>query len=278
MENLTQTVDVVDLWSAYGPMAIGFAARAAGALIVLIIGLRLAGWLSRLVRRLSNQHSGIDPTLGYFFGSLVRWSVIAAVAIAVLQVFGIPATSFVAVLGALILAIGLSLQGALGNIASGVMIMIFRPYKLGDYIEIAGEAGTVKDINLFQTVLATIDNVMIMVPNSQAIDGVIKNYSGYETRRVDILFGIDYDDDMDKALGIISSLIEADDRILRDPEPFVRVVNLGSSSVDIQTRTWVNAPDFFNVKFDLIKKVKEAFDAQGITIPYPHQVEIRKAG
>ncbi len=276
MDELTQTVDVVSLWTTYGPLMIGFIARAAGALAVLLVGLRLAGWLSGLVRRLSNQHAGIDPTLGYFFGSLVRWSVIAAVIIAVLQVFGIPATSFVAVLGALTLAIGLSLQGALGNIASGVMIMIFRPYKLGDYVEIAGVAGTVRDINLFQTVLATIDNVMIMVPNSQAIDKVIKNYSGFPTRRVDIMFGIDYGDDMDKALGIISSLIDEDDRILRDPEPFVKVVNLGSSSVDIQTRTWVNAADFFNVKFDLIKKVKEAFDAQGITIPYPHQVEIRK--
>jgi small conductance mechanosensitive channel len=182
----------------------------------------------------------------------------------------------VAILGALTLAIGLSLQGALGNIASGVMIMIFRPYKLGDYVEAAGVAGTVKDINLFQTVLATPDNVQIMVPNSQAIDGVIKNYSGYSTRRVDITFGIDYGDDIDKAIGIIKNIVEADKRIMSDPEPFAKVVNLGDSSVDIATRNWVDAKDYWDVKFDLTKAIKEAFDEQGISIPYPHQVEIVK--
>ncbi len=269
-------IDMAQLWSDYGDAVLGFGAQAIGALIVLIIGLRVAGWLGRLVRSVSMKQESIDDTLGNFFGSMVRWAVTAAVFIAVLQVFGVPATSFVAVLGALTLAIGLSLQGALGNIASGVMIMIFRPYKLGDYIEAAGAAGTVKDINLFQTVLATPDNVQIMVPNSQAIDGVIKNYSGYSTRRVDVTFGIDYGDDINKAIGIIRSIVDADDRIMRDPEPFAKVVNLGDSSVDIATRNWVQASDYWDVKFDLTKQVKEAFDKQGISIPYPHQVEIVK--
>ena len=269
-------IDFAELWADYGDQVLGFGAKAIGALIVLIIGLRVAGWLGRLVRSISMKQESIDDTLGNFFGSMVRWAVTAAVFIAVLQVFGVPATSFVAILGALTLAIGLSLQGALGNIASGVMIMIFRPYKLGDYVEAAGAAGTVKDINLFQTVLATVDNVMIMVPNSQAIDGVIKNYSGYTTRRVDITFGIDYGDDIDKAIGIIKSIVDADDRIMRDPEPFAKVVNLGESSVDIATRNWVQASDYWDVKFDLTKNIKEAFDQQGISIPYPHQVEIVK--
>lgn len=269
-------IDMAQLWSDYGDAVLGFGAQAIGALIVLIIGLRVAGWLGRLVRTISMKQESIDDTLGNFFGSMVRWAVTAAVFIAVLQVFGVPATSFVAILGALTLAIGLSLQGALGNIASGVMIMIFRPYKLGDYVEAAGAAGTVKDINLFQTVLATPDNVQIMVPNSQAIDGVIKNYSGYTTRRVDVTFGIDYGDDIDKAIGIIRSIVDADDRIMRDPEPFAKVVNLGDSSVDIATRNWVQASDYWDVKFDLTKQVKEAFDKQGISIPYPHQVEIVK--
>lgn len=270
--------DLAAFWEAYGPAILGFGWRVVGALAVVIIGLRIAGWLGRLVRNIANKRDDIDDTIGNFFGSMVRWAMTAAVFIAALQVFGVQATSFVAILGALTLAIGLSLQGALGNIASGVMIMIFRPYKLGDYVELAGVAGTVKDINLFQTVLATIDNVQIMVPNSQSIDGVIKNYSGYTTRRVDITFGIDYGDDMDKAVGIIKGLIEADTRILKDPEPFVKVINLNDSSVDIQSRTWVNAPDYFDVKFDLIKNTKAAFDEQGITIPYPHQVEIVKQG
>ncbi|MEL6724747.1 MAG: mechanosensitive ion channel domain-containing protein [Pseudomonadota bacterium] len=269
-------IDVAQLWADYGDQVLGFGAKTVGALIVLIIGLRVAGWLGGLVRKVSLRQENIDDTLGNFFGSMVRWAVTAAVFIAVLQVFGVPATSFVAILGALTLAIGLSLQGALGNIASGVMIMIFRPYKLGDYVEAAGVAGTVKDINLFQTVLATPDNVQIMVPNSQAIDGVIKNYSGYTTRRVDVTFGIDYGDDIDKAIGIIKSIVDADTRIMRDPEPFAKVVNLGDSSVDIATRNWVSAKDYWDVKFDLTKAVKEAFDQQGISIPYPHQVEIVK--
>ena len=269
-------IDFAQLWADYGDQVLGFGVRAFGALIVLIIGLRVAGWLGGLVRAVSLRQENIDDTLGNFFGSMVRWAVTAAVFIAVLQVFGVPATSFVAILGALTLAIGLSLQGALGNIASGVMIMIFRPYKLGDYIEAAGVAGSVKDINLFQTVLATPDNVQIMVPNSQAIDGVIKNYSGYTTRRVDVTFGIDYGDDIDKAIGIIRSIVDADDRIMKDPEPFAKVVNLGDSSVDIATRNWVSAKDYWDVKFDLTKAVKEAFDKQGVSIPYPHQVEIVK--
>jgi len=270
-------IDFAQVWADYGDQILGFGAQTIGALIVLIIGLRVAGWLGRLVRAVSLRQENIDDTLGNFFGSLVRWAVTAAVFIAVLQVFGVPATSFVAILGALTLAIGLSLQGALGNIASGVMIMIFRPYKLGDYVEAAGAAGTVKDINLFQTVLATPDNVQVMVPNSQAIDGVILNYSGYDTRRVDITFGIDYGDDIDKAIGIIKSVVDADDRIRRDPEPFAKVVNLGDSSVDIATRNWVMAADYWNVKFDLTRQIKEAFDQQGISIPYPHQVEIAKS-
>jgi len=269
-------IDFAQFWADYGDAILGFGARAVGALIVLLIGLRVAGWLGRLVRTVSLRQENIDDTLGNFFGSMVRWAVTAAVFIAVLQVFGVPATSFVAILGALTLAIGLSLQGALGNIASGVMIMIFRPYKLGDYIEAAGAAGTVKDINLFQTVLATPDNIQIMVPNSQAIDGVIKNYSGYDTRRVDVTFGIDYGDDIDKAIGIIKSIVDKDDRIMRDPEPFAKVVNLGDSSVDIATRNWVKASDYWDVRFDLTKQIKEAFDQQGISIPYPHQVEIVK--
>ncbi len=274
MENF----DIIRFWDAYGDHILGFGLKALGALFVLIVGLRVARWLGQLVRSVAMRQESIDNTLGNFFGSLVRWAVTAAVFIAVLQVFGVPATSFVAILGALTLAIGLSLQGALGNIASGVMIMIFRPYKLGDYIEAAGAAGTVKDINLFQTVLATPDNVQVMIPNSQAIDGVIRNFSGYDTRRVDVLFGIDYDDDIDKAISIIHSVVAADKRIMSDPEPFAKVVNLGDSSVDIQTRNWVAAADYWDVKFDLTKKVKEAFDQQGITIPYPHQVEIVKKG
>lgn len=275
MEQL-QNIDYAALWAEYWPVILSGALKVLGALVVLIIGLRIAGWLSNLVRKQISKRPGVDETLGSFFGSVVRWFATAAVFIASLQVFGVQATSFVAVLGALTLAIGLSLQGALGNIASGVMIMLFRPYKMGDYIEIDGEAGTVKDINLFQTILATVDNVKIIVPNTQAIDGPIKNYSGFATRRCDITYGIDYDDDMDKAIAIIKSFVDRDDRILDDPEPFIKVVNLGDSSVDIQARLWCNTPDYWPLKFDMIKQVKAEFDKQGISIPYPHRTVVQK--
>ena len=265
------------LWAEYSPYILTFGLKVLGALFVLIVGLRVAGWLAGTVRREALKREGIDDTLGNFFASLVRWALTAAVFIAVLQVFGVQATSFVAVLGALTLAIGLSLQGALGNIASGVMIMLFRPYKIGDFVEIDGATGTVKDINLFQTNLATIDNVKVIIPNTQAIDGAIKNYSGFATRRCDITFGIDYDDDMDKAIAIIRSLAEADERVLSDPEPFVKVVNLGDSSVDIQARLWCKASDLWDLKFFLTKAVKEEFDKQGISIPFPHRTLVQKA-
>ena len=270
----TMTPQVI--WENLGPYLLPFGLRAIGALVLVIVGLRIASWLSGLVRKQAARNPQIDVTLSNFFASLVQWAVIAAVAIATLQVFGVQATSFVAVLGALTLAIGLSMQGALGNVASGVMIMVFRPYKVGDYIETAGVSGTVKDISLFQTILATPDNIKVIVPNSQAIDDVIKNYSGFDQRRVDVTFGIDYDDDMDKAIRIIQSVIEADERILRDPEPFVRVVNLGDSSVDIASRSWVNSDDYWPVRLDITHKVKAAFDGEGISIPYPHRTFVQK--
>ncbi len=271
-ENLSPT----ELWETYGSTIIGFGTKALGALVVLIIGLRVAKWLSGLVRKLALRNEEIDDTLGNFFASLVRWFITAAVFIAVLQIFGVQATSFVAILGALTLAIGLSMQGALGNIASGVMIMLFRPYKLGDYVEAAGAAGTVKDINLFQTVLATPDNVKILVPNSQAISGVITNYSGYEKRRVDLVFSIDYDDDMDNAVQLIRRMVDADERVLSYPETFVKVTMLGASSVDITLRAWVNSVDYWDVKFDFTSNGKKLLDQAGITIPYPHQVIVQK--
>ncbi|MFC7291178.1 mechanosensitive ion channel family protein [Hirschia litorea] len=264
-------INAVELWEQYQTPILGFAFKSLGALIVLVIGLRVASWLAGLVRKQSLKHASIDDTLGNFFASMVQWAISAAVFIAALQVFGVQATSLVAILGALTLAIGLSLQGALGNIASGVMIMLFRPYRLGDFINTAGVSGTVKDINLFQTVLATPDNVKIMVPNAQAIDGAITNYSGFDTRRVDITLSIDYNDNMDQAIAIIRRIIEADSRVLSLPDkPFVKVVELNASSVDIATRSWVNRPDYWDVKFELTKKIKEAFDENGITIPYPH--------
>ena len=268
MESLTESLGVA------GPLVLS----AAKALIVLIIGWMVAGAVSSWVRRRVNANDKIDPTLGNFAASMVRWLILLVVLIAVLGIFGIQATSLVAVLGAASLAIGLALQGTLSDLAAGVMLIIFRPYKLNQYVDIGGTAGTVKDINLFVTELATPDNVQIIVPNGQAWGAIITNFSAHDTRRVDLTFGIDYGDDANKAMEIILGLAGADARVLADPEPWARVVNLGDSSVDIGVRIWCNADDYWELKFHMTKAVKEAFDAQGVSIPYPHSVEIQKTG
>lgn len=273
METQGLTLDPAELWARYGDALLGFGMKVLGALIVLWIGLMLAGWISRLVRRQVEKNPKIDATLGNFIASIVRYVALAIVFITVLQVFGVQATSLVAVLGAATLAIGLALQGTLGGVAAGFMIILFRPYKIGDFVTLAGESGTVKDVNLFTTVLATVDNVQITIPNGEIWGGTITNFSGYETRRVDQVFGISYEDDMDKALGIVRALIDADPRTLKDPEPFVRVTNLGDFSVDITTRVWVQAADYWDFRFDLLKAVKEAFDREGVSIPYPTSIE-----
>jgi len=259
---------------SYGPLIV----NGIKALAVLIIGWIIAGLVSGLVRRKMMSSKNIDPTLGSFVGSIVKWVILLMVLVAVLGLFGIEATSLVAVLGAATLAIGLALQGTLSDIAAGFMLILFRPYKLGQYVDIGGTSGTVQDLNLFVTELVTPDNVQIIVPNGQAWGAIITNYSHHETRRVDLTFGIDYTDDADKAMAAIKRLAEADERIHADPEPWIRVTNLGESSVDLTARLWCDASDYWDVKFELTKAVKEAFDSEGISIPYPHSVEIRKAG
>ncbi|MEP3429222.1 MAG: mechanosensitive ion channel domain-containing protein [Roseibium sp.] len=264
----------VDQVSVYAPVFM----NAIKALIVLVIGWFLAGFLSSLTKRRIVAHERIDDTIGGFAASLVRWLVLLITLIAVLQLFGIEATSLVAVLGAGTLAIGLALQGTLSDIAAGVMLVIFRPYKIGQFVSIGGTSGTVKDLNIFVTELVTPDNVQIIMPNGQAWGAVITNFSAHSTRRLDLTFGIDYGDDADKAIQIILDVAIADERVKRDPEPWVRLTNLGDSSVDLGVRLWCDAGDYWELKFHMLKAVKEAFDAGGISIPYPHQVEIQKAG
>ncbi|MEP3048713.1 MAG: mechanosensitive ion channel domain-containing protein [Roseibium sp.] len=264
----------VDQVSVYAPVLM----NAIKALIVLVIGWFLAGFLSGLTKRRIVAHERIDDTIGGFAASLVRWLVLLITLIAVLQLFGIQATSLVAVLGAGTLAVGLALQGTLSDIAAGVMLVIFRPYKVGQFVSIGSTSGTVKDLNIFVTELVTPDNVQIIMPNGQAWGAVITNFSAHSTRRLDLTFGIDYGDDANKAIQIILDVSIADERVKRDPEPWVRVTNLGDSSVDLGVRLWCEAGDYWELKFHMLKAVKEAFDAGGISIPYPHQVEIQKAG
>ncbi|WP_417678423.1 mechanosensitive ion channel family protein [Pseudodonghicola sp.] len=246
------------------------------ALLVLIVGWIISGWVSGMARRRINKTPQIDPTLGNFVASTIKWIILAIVLVAIMGIFGIEATSLVAILGAASLAVGLALQGTLSDLAAGVMLVIFRPYKLGQFVNIGGTSGTVKDLTLFTTELATGDNVQIIIPNGKAWGTVITNFSANPTRRVDLTFGIDYGDDINRAMEIILETARADGRVLSDPEPWVRVTNLGDSSVDITTRLWCSAPDYWDLKFALLKGVKEAFDKGGISIPYPHQVEVHK--
>ena len=258
---------------AFGPLIVS----AIKALIFLIAGWIVAGALSGFVKRSVSRNPRIDDTLGGFFAAIAQWLVLVAVVIAVLQLFGFEATSLVAVLGAATLAIGLALQGALADLAAGVLLVLFRPYKLEQYVDIGGTAGTVKDLNLFVTELVTPDDVQVIVPNGKAWGSIITNYSAHATRRLDLSFGIDYGDDADKAMKIITDIAGADKRVHADPAPWVRVVNLGESSVDLGVRLWCDAGDYWELKFDMTKQVKEAFDKKGVSIPYPHSVEIQKS-
>ncbi len=258
--------------ASFGPLMMA----AGKALAVLVVGWIVAGWVSSAVRRRVNKTPEIDNTLGNFAASVVRWVILLMVLVAILGIFGIEATSLVAMMGAATLAIGLALQGTLSDLAAGFMLILFRPYKLGQYVDIGGTAGTVVDLNLFVTELKTPDNVQIIVPNGQAWGAVITNYSAHDTRRVDVVFGIDYGDDIEKAKSIILDCANSDERVLKDPEAWARVTNLGDSSVDITARIWCQADDFWELKFGFTQAVKEAFDAGGISIPYPHTVEIKR--
>ena len=238
------------------------------AVATLLIGLWIINAISRGFGR-QFERSGMEQTLRNFLNSLISVGLKALLLISVASMVGIETTSFIAVLGAAGLAVGLALQGSLANFAGGVLILIFRPYKVGDFVEAGGHSGVVKSIEIFSTVLTTGDNKTIIIPNGAVSNSAITNYSTQATRRVDIVFGIGYDDDIKKAKDVLSELIAADERILKDPEPMIVVSNLGDSTVDITTRSWVNSADYWGVFFDLTEKTKLAFDANGISIPYP---------
>ncbi|MFC1683014.1 mechanosensitive ion channel family protein [Candidatus Zixiibacteriota bacterium] len=245
--------------------------RVIGAIIILILGRIVAGMCRRLVRKLLTR-TETDPSIVSFAGSLTYTLVIVFVIIAVLQKFGIQTASLVAVLGAATFAIGFALQGSLSNFAAGIMILMFRPYKIDDYIEAAGVAGSVKDIKLFTTILATPDNIKIIVPNSKIFGDVIKNITAYDTRRVSIEVGISYGADIQKAFDVIMGIVKAEDRVMDDPAPMIAVKGLADSSVTLVTRAWTSKEDFWDLTFDLNRKIKEALDASGIEIPFPQRV------
>lgn len=236
---------------------------------ILVAAVWLSGWVKNQIVAYAREYEEIDETLFTFVGAIARYTIIVLAAVFVLAQFGVQTTSLVALIGAAGLAIGLALQGTLSNIAAGVMLIIFRPFKVGDFVEVAGGMGTVKQITLFTTQLATVDNLQLIVPNSQVFSSAITNYSFYDRRRVDMVFGVGYGADLKAAEETILKVIGVDDRVLDDPQPFVKVSNLGDSSVDFTVRVWVERSDYFDVKCDIQQEVKQAFDKAGIDIPFP---------
>jgi len=262
---------MMDMLSVAGPYLIkGFIA-----LLILWIGSKIARWAGNLTTKNLVKAPNIDQTLGQFLGSLVRYAIMAVVAITAIGQVGVQTASLLAMLGAAGLAIGLALQGTLSNVAAGVMLMLFRPYKLGDFVKLVGEEGVVTDMSVFTTEISTVDNKQVIIGNGEVWGSTIQNYTSKGTRRVDNDFGIDYEDDINKAIDIITTTAAAHPKVLSAPEaPWAKVVGLGESSVDIQSRVWCKSEDYWDVMFDLNKSVKEAFDAGGISIPYPISVEL----
>jgi len=247
-----------------------FGVKILAALAVFIIGRWVVKYLRNLTRRVM-QKRDVDPTLTKFVANLAYVALLTFVIIAALGMLGIQTTSFIAVLGAAGLAVGLALQGSLSNFAAGVLMIIFRPFKVGDFIEGAGVVGVVEEIQIFTTQLATPDNKTIIIPNAKLTADNIVNFTAKGTRRADMVFGIGYEDDIDKARNIISEILSNEQRILKDPPPQVAVSELADSSVNFVARPWVNAGDYWGVVFDVTEAVKKRFDAEGVGIPFPQR-------
>jgi small conductance mechanosensitive channel len=257
----------------------GLAVNVAAAILILILTLWASSWLSKAVRGALSRirrPGAADPTLQGFVSSLVRWLVMIVGAIAILQQLGVQTTSILALLGAGSLAIGLAMQGALGNVAAGVMLLVLRPYRVGDVVEINGKVGTVRRLDLFMTELSDPDNLNIYMPNAKVFGEMIVNYSTPASRRMELGFGIDYQDDLDHALALLLQCARADTRVLAHPEPWAGVTALAASSVTITLRAWTPVPVFWDVRYALLKQVKETLESEGVSFPYPHQVAVEK--
>lgn len=240
------------------------------AIVILVVGLWLAKKIKAVFVSALNKKE-VDPTLIGFFSSTLHGGLVLFIVIAAIGKLGVQTTSFVAVIGAAGLAVGLALQGSLSNFASGVLLILFKPFKVGDFIKAGGEAGVVVEVGILTTEMKTPDNIKIILPNSAIMGGSITNVSAHPTRRVDMVVGVSYGDDLNKAKQIMEDLLAADERVLKDPAPTVAVSNLGDSSVDFVVRPWVNSADYWAVKFDFTQAVKEKFDAEGVSIPFPQR-------
>ncbi|WP_291991930.1 mechanosensitive ion channel domain-containing protein [Candidatus Accumulibacter sp. ACC003] len=244
--------------------------KAVTAIVIFLLG----RWLARVVTNIARktfQRAKMEDTLEKFLCNMLNAVLLVVVIIAAIGALGVQTTSLLAVLGAAGLAVGLALQGSLSNFASGVLIVAFRPYKVGDFIEAAGVAGTVKEVQIFTTVIHSPDNKKILVPNSQIMSGTITNYSANATRRVDLIVGCSYGDDLDQVRALLNDIVAGDERILKDPAPTVEVVALGDNSVNFVVRPWVEAANYWAVHFHIHEQVKKRFDQAGLNIPFPQR-------
>lgn len=272
--------DIIGVYDITNAQSLGIAAIKG--LIILIAVWFLGSWLSGKVRKFGDKmdraNTGAGVTLFAFLGSLVKFAALAVGLIAALQQFGFPIASLVAVIGAAGLAIALALQDTLKAVAAGVIIAILRPYRIGDFVEIDGELGTVADITPFTTVLNTLDNKRVVITNDAAWAATIENFNANPRRRLDEIIGISYDDDIRKAMAIMERVVTSDPRALKDPPFWIKVNTLNEYSVDLRFRVWCKTADYFDFRCDMLQLIKEAFDEEGVTIPFPHQVEIAKDG
>ena len=250
----------------------------AAAISILILGWIISAWLQGRVRALGRKHENLDNMLFDFLSAIVRYLVLGFAVLFVLNTFGVQTTSVVAVIGAAGLAVGLALQGTLSNIAAGVMLILFRPIKLDDFVDVGGTMGTVKSLTLNFTELADVSNAQVIIPNAQVWGNVITNYSANDTRRAEWTFGVGYGVNLADAERIIRETIMADPRAKADPAPFIQVNNLGASSVDFLVRVWCDAGDLFGFQADMKRQVKEALDAGGVDIPFPTTTIVQAAG
>lgn len=240
------------------------------ALITLVVGLYIISWIVKLLNK-AFEKTDFDESLEGFIASFVSVGLKVILLVSVAGMLGLETTTLIAMLGAMAFAVGMALQGSLANFAGGVLLLVFKPFKVGDYIEAQGHAGTVEEIQIFQTTLKTPDNKKIIIPNGDLSNGSIVNYSTASTRRVNLVFGIGYNDDLKKAKEILTNIVKEESKVLKDPEPQIVVGNLGDNAVEIYCRIWVKSDDYWDVNFSMTEKVKLTFDKEDISFPFPQR-------
>ena len=270
MENLLASLRELFNPSLLGPVVLDWSGRIFAAILIFFIGRWVAGRIAAAIA-VATERAGVDQTLTKFLRSVTYMGLLVMVILAAVQTLGVQAASFFAVLGAAGLAIGLALKDSLANFSSGVMLVFFRPFQVGDYVEAGGVAGTVDAISIFNTIMKTPDNRVIVVPNSLIYAGTITNYSALPTRRIDLVIGVSYGDNVHRAKDILRDVVTKDQRVLSDPAPTIMLLDLADSSVNFAVRPWVATPDYWTVRGELLENIKLALEAEGLSIPFPQR-------